>query len=72
MFAGTTRKRRFSMLLVLLLAICVAVISSAEILMPQATGKKVQKDGNLAVDSSNAADIEMITSDTTTSGSVNA
>ena len=56
MFAGTTRKRRLSMLLVLLLAICVAVISSAEILMPQATGKKVQKDGNLAVDSSNAAD----------------
>ena len=57
MFAGTTRKRKVFMLVGLALVLCVVFISLAEVLMPQEGAKnKQQKDGELIVDSANAAE----------------
>ena len=56
MFARMTKKGKLGMLIAFALVICVVVCSYAEVLMPEASGKKVQKDGKLLVDSSNSAD----------------
>ena len=56
MFARMTKKGKLGMLIAFALVICVVVCSYAEVLMPEATGKKVQKDGKLLVDSSNCSE----------------
>ena len=56
MFAGKTVKHSIGILIALLLAFGVVLFSSAEVLMPEASGKQVKSDGNLTVDSSNSAD----------------
>ena len=56
MFSGMTKKGKLGLVIVFALVICVAYFSMAEVLMPEASGAKVQKDGKLLVDSSNSAD----------------
>ena len=56
MFAGKTVKHSIGILIALLLAFGVVLFSSAEVLVPEASGKQVKSDGNLTVDSSNSAD----------------
>ncbi len=56
MVAKMTKKGKFCALAALAMVICVAVFSLAEVLMPEASGVKVQQDGKLLVDSSNSAD----------------
>ena len=56
MFAGMSLKRRFGLFVGLALVVCMVVFSSAEVLMPEASGTQVLKDGHLVVDCSNSAD----------------
>ena len=56
MFSGMTKRGKLGLIAVFALVICVAIFSLAEVLMPEAPGEKVQKDGKLLVDSSNSAD----------------
>ena len=56
MFAGMSRRRILLMLIAITLICCGTVFSLAEVLMPEASGKKVQKDGGIYVDSSHADD----------------
>ncbi len=56
MLAGMTKKRKLGLIVTFALVICVAVLSFADVLMPKAAGKKVQKDGKLTVDSSNSGE----------------
>lgn len=56
MFAGMSRRRLLFMLITFILMFCVTAFSLADVLMPEASGKKVQKDGGLVVDSSHADD----------------
>lgn len=56
MFSGMTKKGKLCLLIAFAMVVCVAFFSLAEVLMPEASGAKVQKDGKLLVDSSNSAD----------------
>ena len=52
MFAGRMSKRIFTACVVLLLALCIAFVSCADVLMPEASGKSTVKKGDLVVDNS--------------------
>lgn len=57
MFGGTSGKRRFGMLIIVALALFAAVFALAEVLMPEeGPSNKLQRDGELVVDSSHSAD----------------
>ena len=56
MFAGMTKGRKLGLLVAFALVICAAIFSLAEVLMPEASGTDVKKDGNLTVDCSHSAD----------------
>ena len=56
MFSGMTKKGKIGLIVAVALVICAVFFSLAEVLMPEASGAKVQKDGKLLVDSSNSAD----------------
>ena len=56
MFAGMTKGRKIGLLVAFALVICAAIFSLAEVLMPEASGSDVKKDGNLTVDCSHSAD----------------
>lgn len=53
MFAGMDRKRMLSVVLVFVLAVCTAVFSLAEVLMPERSGKD-KTDGKLSVNAAHA------------------
>ncbi len=55
MFAARTLKRRLCLLIGLILVICMATVSHAEVLIPKESGK-VQTDGALVVDLGNASE----------------
>ena len=55
MFAGMTKGRKLVMFIAFIMVICAAFyLSMAEVLMPKASGTKVQTDGKLTVDSSHS------------------
>ena len=56
MLSWITKRGKLVLVFVFALVICMACTSLAEVLMPEASGAKVQKDGKLYVDSSNSAD----------------
>ena len=58
MFSRLTHKGKLGIICtVAALAVCAVVfLCLADVLMPEATGEKVQKDGKLIVDSSNSAE----------------
>ena len=57
MFAGMTRKRRLCMLVGLILVLCAEIAALAAVLMPEeGPANKLQKDGELVVDSSHSAE----------------
>lgn len=56
MFSRMAKRGKLGLIVVFVLVISVVFLASAEVLMPEASGTKVQKDGKLLVDSSNSAD----------------
>ena len=56
MFSRMAKRGKLGLIVVFALVISVVFLASAEVLMPEASGTKVQKDGKLLVDSSNSAD----------------
>ena len=56
MIAGMSKKRRF-VFVALILAVCAAVVAIAiGLKLPEATGKKVKKDGKMTIDCSNMSE----------------